>query len=176
MSTIQTNLVQTTSGKTILQSTGSVIQVVQAVKTSTFSSSSTTPVDVGLSCSITPGSSSNKILVLWCLNVEGYGHWDYFLQRNGSNILIGDAFGTQIRSTIHKYATSTYQTTYDIHMCGGQYLDSPATTSTLTYKWQSSCTYSASYFHALNGVLYHNQDATYNGRTPSILTLMEICG
>lgn len=176
MSVLKTNQIQTTGGKPLLNSTGSILQIVQSVFTGTFTSTSTTPVDCGVSCAITPSSASNKVLVLWTMNVEGYAHFDYWLQRNGSNILIGDASGSQTRSTIHKYTTSSYNTTYDIYMSGGQYLDSPATTASVTYKWQSANPYSSSYFHALNGVMYHNQDASYNGRVPSVLTLMEVSG
>ena len=44
---------------------GKVLQVVQAVKTDTFSTASATMVEVtGFSASITPSSTSNKILVL----------------------------------------------------------------------------------------------------------------
>ena len=44
---------------------GKVLQVVQTVKSDTFSTSSTTFTDVtGLSVSITPSSTSNKILIL----------------------------------------------------------------------------------------------------------------
>ena len=43
---------------------GNIIQVVQAVKTDTFTTSSTSFVDItGLSVTITPSSSSSKILV-----------------------------------------------------------------------------------------------------------------
>jgi hypothetical protein len=49
---------------------GKVLQVVQTVKSDTFSSSSATFVDItGLSASITPSSASNKILVMVSLNI-----------------------------------------------------------------------------------------------------------
>jgi hypothetical protein len=41
MSTIKTNAIQTVAGKPILNSTGSILQVVQTVKTDTFSTTST---------------------------------------------------------------------------------------------------------------------------------------
>ena len=51
---------------------GKVLQVVQVVKSDTFSSSSATLVDItGLSASITPSSSSNKILVMVSLSIGG---------------------------------------------------------------------------------------------------------
>ena len=42
---------------------GGIIQMVQTIKTDTFATTSTSFVDVGLSASITPTSSSNKVLV-----------------------------------------------------------------------------------------------------------------
>ena len=46
-------------------SSGSIIQVVSTTKTDTFSTSSSSFTDItGLSVSITPASSSNKILIL----------------------------------------------------------------------------------------------------------------
>jgi len=174
MSILRVNQIKTVAGNTILNDTGNILQVQQTVKTDAFSSSSIFPVDCGLSCSITPTHETSKILVLWCLNTEGYGHYNFWLQRGGVEIIEGVQYSTQTSSTIHKYATTSNNVTYDIFMNGGQYLDFPATTSPITYKWQSANPYSGSYFHALNGVLYHNQDATYNARTPSILTLMEI--
>ena len=50
---------------TLYGSKQNIIQVIQTVKTDTFSTTSTSYVDVtGLSVSITPSSSSNKILVI----------------------------------------------------------------------------------------------------------------
>ena len=45
--------------------TGKVLQVVQGIKTDTFTTTATGATDVGLSASITPASTSSKILVQW---------------------------------------------------------------------------------------------------------------
>ena len=64
MSTIKTNQIQTTAGKPILNSTGSILQVVTTNFTSTASSTSGTPADVsGFAATITPSSNSNRVLV-----------------------------------------------------------------------------------------------------------------
>ena len=44
--------------------TGKILQVVQDTLTSQFSTSSSTYADTGLTASITPSSTSNKILIL----------------------------------------------------------------------------------------------------------------
>ncbi len=48
---------------------GKILQVVQTYYTTIFSSTSTSYVDVGLSATITPSSTSNKILILTQLSV-----------------------------------------------------------------------------------------------------------
>ena len=70
----------TTADGTVLTTTnpksGNIIQVVQSFKGDTFTTTSSTFVDVtGLSVSITPSSSSNKILV--SVNICGQGRNDY---------------------------------------------------------------------------------------------------
>ena len=51
---------------------GKVLQVVSAAKTDTFSSSSTSLVDItGLSVAITPSSTSNKVLIIVNCAVTG---------------------------------------------------------------------------------------------------------
>ena len=65
MSTIKTNAIQTVAGKPILNSTGSILQVVSTPFTTTFATSSTTPVEVtGFNATIVPSSTSSKILVM----------------------------------------------------------------------------------------------------------------
>ena len=50
---------------TFPNNTGNILQVKQVIKTDSFSTTSTSPVDVtGLSVSITPSASSNKVLVM----------------------------------------------------------------------------------------------------------------
>jgi hypothetical protein len=80
---------------------GKVLQVVQTVKSDTFSSSSATFVDItGLSASITPSSASNKILVMVSLNI---GSNDSGLRlmtklfRDSTAVFIGDTAGSRER-------------------------------------------------------------------------------
>jgi hypothetical protein len=110
--------------------TGSVIQTVNAAYSTQTSTSSSSYTDTGLTASITPTSSSSKILVI--VSVNG-------VYKNGSNASIGlnvmrDATQiTQIAINGLSYTgdTSASQTSGSIN-----YLDSPATTSATTYKVQ----------------------------------------
>jgi len=84
-----------------LERAGNVLQVVQTVKTDTFSTTAlgSSPADVtGMSVSITPSSSSNKILVM----VNGMGGYNNYqvmvrLVRDSTPISIGDANGSRPR-------------------------------------------------------------------------------
>ena len=67
MSTLKTNAIQSTGGKPLLHSTGSILQVVSTYKGDHFQTNSTSWTDItGMSCSITPSNSGNKILVWAC--------------------------------------------------------------------------------------------------------------
>ena len=131
-----TGTITNSSGRPILNQSGSILQVVSTTKTDTFSTTSDSMTNVtGLSASITPSSTSSKILV--CYSVHMGQSAQYYLSaaditRSGSQIAIGDAdgsrgrftFGTQDGGNIHG---STY-------CYSGQYLDSPSSTSSLTYQ------------------------------------------
>ena len=173
MSLLKVNDIQTTSG---LPNRGKILQVVQTVKTDTFTTSSTTPVDItGFSVSITPSSSSSKILVSWLINNSGYAHQDFYLMRGSTKLFYGDLYGSQTQSTHHMYATSTGNMWYSVYALSGQYLDSPATTSTTTYKFQVAVPYNNTYYTGINYVA-PNENASYNSRTASSITVMEISG
>jgi hypothetical protein len=154
---------------------GSVLQVVSATKTDTASSSSSTFADItGLSVNITPSSASNKILVISYINVA----YDYLLAKVGVRIMrdstalaIGDTAGLRIRTSGFLYIDSLNYSPFTISV---NYLDSPSSTSSLTYKWQFSNLDNA-------GTVYVNRseddtNSTTLGRTASGITVMEIAG
>lgn len=117
---------------------GAVLQVVQTVKTDTFTTTNTTFTDVtGLSVSITPSSASNKILVI-CYAVLSNQNTsaNYYsfarLMRGSTAIMVGDAAGSRLQAS---YANASPNNTVS-QAAGVSYLDSPATTSSVTYKLQ----------------------------------------
>jgi len=77
------------------KSAGTVLQVLQTVKTDTFTTTSTTYTDVtGISVSITPTSATSKILVFANLNASVTATDNYFafqLVRGSTAIFNGDA-------------------------------------------------------------------------------------
>ena len=124
---------------------GSVLQVVSATKTDTFTSTSATYVDVtGLSVSITPRSASNKILVSYSLQfsgvVDSYGAAT--VVRNSTIVSEGTgATGNRTNITTALATGSSGNWEYKLQTSQFQVLDSPATTSATTYKVQIKATY-----------------------------------
>lgn len=153
---------------------GGVLQVVQAVKTDTFSTTSNTPVDVtGLSASITPSSASSKILVLVDCSFAGGASAAAvaFLAKNGSVIYGGDASTGRVNGLAWGYNASDY----DLQRSGGTYLDAPNTTSPITYNVKLSSTTAGTAAYVNRSVA--DRSSTYfDVRTASSITLMEIAG
>jgi hypothetical protein len=158
------------SGRVVVGQAGSIIQVVQTVKSDTFSVTSTTFTDVtGLSVSITPSSATNKILVFVDCSLAGNSTnaASARLVRNSTTIYVGDAASLRPLGLMQSYVNSDYYTT----RTGGIYLDSPATTSSTTYKIQIASTGSTAYINRTAG----DRDATtYDYRTASSITVMEV--
>lgn len=117
---------------------GKVLQVVSTTKTDTFTTTSSSYVDVtGYSVSITPSSTSSKILVIYDININAdpsthLGRAQ--LVRGSTALKIGDASGSgHPQVTIQKEAQNFYN---DLAGQAGSFLDSPSSTSSLTYKIQ----------------------------------------
>mgnify|MGYP003132149207 CR=1 FL=1 len=160
-------------------SAGKVGQVVSASKqtVASFSSSSTnTFVDLaGLTLNITPSATSSKILILStaCIAESTSATIHVRLLRDSTVINGGDPQSSQLdsmNSVRYQSATPYGQALYDVSQ---NFLDSPNTTSQITYKLQG--TLGSSY----SGTYYLNRsdsdsDADFGARTPSNLTAMEI--
>ena len=158
---------------------GGIIQVVQTVKTdaSSFSSNNTnTFVDwTGLSLSITPTSTSSKVLVSFTVSIgpaEG-GTVHVNLVRNSTNIVVGDSGGgSRLSSTIlHRPESSPYS--LNIEPLSYTYLDSPNTTSATTYKLQGTLGSAYNYTYYINRSR-SDTDNSYGGRVTSTITAMEV--
>ena len=149
------------------------VQVKQTVKTDTFTMSSTTFADItGLSVSITPTSSANKILVIAHVNNVGTTSTSSSgirLMRDSTAISVGDAAGSRLQvSGGSNYGNFGVTITPDSIF----FLDSPATTSSVTYKVQIQA-YSSTAYVNRSGV--DTSDPAYY-RTVSSITVMEISG
>ena len=108
---------------------GGIIQVVQNVQgIGQVNSSGTSEYDIGLNCTITPQRSDSKILINanWPAIQEGGFTIDYYLNRG----------------TTHIHMTQVYQGTgsWTVAYPNMVYLDSPSTTSAVTYKISAKVT------------------------------------
>jgi hypothetical protein len=118
---------------------GKVLQVVSTTLTTHFSGASATFADVtGLSLSITPSSASNKILILCdqkCQADGGYAKTR--IMRDSTAIYVGTAPSSRIPSNWGTFAQGDPHYTV-LMVTGGTstFLDSPNTTSSITYKLQ----------------------------------------
>ena len=112
---------------------GKVLQVVQTVKTNAETSSSGSYVDSGLSVTITPSSTSSKVLITVSIQIgcnTGSANVDLRLRN--------DTAGTNLSSD-PRYTDrwpSDGQSAYYCHNLHFEHLDSPSTTSATTYKVQ----------------------------------------
>jgi hypothetical protein len=156
---------------TVQASAGSVLQVVQAVKTDTFSSTTGSFVDItGVSVSITPKFSTSKILVLSTVGIGGNAPDQVTLRlvRNSTAIFVGDTAGSR---SLGYYGIDTFILgTTAVLPQSIAYLDSPATTSATTYKIQGKTGTNVWYVNRSAG----DEDASYRTRTASSIIVMEI--
>jgi hypothetical protein len=153
--------------------TGSVLQVVQTVKTDKFTTTSSSAVDItGLSVTITPTSTSSKILILTNIN---YGADDnlygaFFVLRNSTNVVVGTyPSGNQTAAT---FGVGPTKDNYKIGSASHIYLDSPNTTSSITYKVQASSEFGSIQL-SINAP-FQTTDASYIIGGTSTITVMEI--
>jgi hypothetical protein len=140
----------------------SVIQVVNAIYSTQVSTSSLTFQDTGLSATITPSSSSSRILIIWAINgvysANGSGV-ETNLVKTATQLIYTENIAAREGSGSADAGSGT---------SGGTYVDSPATTSATTYKCQ---------FRSRNGSQSVSVQFTGSGgASTSMMTLMEIAG
>jgi hypothetical protein len=161
--------------------TGSVIQIVQTVSNTQVGYTGTSFQTVSsLSTSITPSSTSSKILVMitssWGIQDNSYAFMK--LQRGGSDITgaKGSATGTQV-AVSQELLLALNGTTVQQHVYTSTYiyLDSPASSTSTTYSIVVNAQQVNSQTIYLNRG-YSITGDTNNAATISTMTLMEIAG
>ena len=155
---------------------GGIVQVQSATKTDAWnmpSNDTNFPTVTGLSVTITPKFSTSKILVMYDMNWSSInGHCSCRLMRDSTPIKVGDASGNKTQVTGQIHYTSSNQ--YDLENVSGTHMDSPSTTSAVTYSMQVGTPYSSSYEVYVN---YHAEDGAnlaWSGRGASSITVMEV--
>ena len=150
---------------------GRVLQVVSTTKTDVFATTSTTNVDIsGLSVAITPAATTSKIIVILSTNarVSTPAVISVVLLRNSTEIGGGLAAGS--RPSAFRGAFLSPGDTGGVF--SGEHLDSPSTTSEITYKVQTKTN---------TGTISVNQsgadaDNSIHPRLSSTITVMEVAG
>jgi hypothetical protein len=145
---------------------GKVLQVVQTVKTDTFTTTSGSLVDVtGLSLSITPSSTSSKIMIVSSFigsNSTDSGD-EFQLVRDTTNIGVSTGGSSTNQTAILGSGAST-AISYTVSI---MFLDNPSTTSTTTYKVQA---------RRLSGTLCVGRNSSGTRGAISTITAYEIAG
>ena len=154
---------------------GKILQVKQFAKSDAVSAQpGTSFADIsGFTTTITPSSSTSKILVMVMINAAGNDTTALRLLRGSSSILQGDTVTNKISVAAGIYSgnSSTGTNYYGGEMNTLVKLDEPGVDTELTYKMQ---------WRASNGsnTLYLNRNTSdvsqYAFRTVSTITLMEV--
>ena len=147
----------TFNNSTVQASAGQVLQVVQGSYATQVGPITTTYTDSGLSASITPKFATSKILVMvnQSMYVSGGGldsAGKFRILRGATEVFAAGEYSLYVYNPTSGTDLVVYQSV--------NYLDSPATTSSTTYKTQGVGTYGAGLY--------------MNASTASIITLMEI--
>jgi hypothetical protein len=159
---------------------GTILQVVSATKTDTFSTTSTSYGDItGLTVTITPKSSTSRILLMADVKVspQDIQNNSIYLRFDGGNstTYIGESAGSRVQSASAAFGNSaTFELSENSNQVGINYVDSPATTSAVTYAVQIRQ-------GGVAGIIYVNRagidtDSAARGRTASSLIAMEVAG
>ena len=197
VSTLKTNTIQAATGTTlnvasghVLQATGHILQVKQAIFRGNYTFNDASYQDIiDLTLSITPSSTSNKILAkcVLCASANANQRFGVRIVRDGSMILppidYNGQGGSSSAGAQNGVALGNRTLAHVFGDGGGsniptmpstiELLDTPSSTSSLTYKVQAFC--EASSYLYINNVQTWSDDATKFGAV-STLTLMEIAG
>jgi len=172
MSELRSNRITDVAGTASPNIPGAVLQVVQGGRTSRVTVSSNTFADVGVSATITPKSSSSKILIMLTgvmSNSAAGNQTALKLFRNSTEIGSGTgASGSGSGKNIFMSMLQEANSSYHFDGFGQNFLDEPSTTSEITYKIQMAS------FNA-TGSLGGRADSD-DVAIPTRLILMEIGG
>jgi hypothetical protein len=178
------SVINSATGKlnTSIVNAGGVLQVVSTAKTDTFVTSATVTdtAVTGLTVSITPTSATSTILVICHLGIAaenaqgGATKLTRTIGGSTTQISLANAAGSRSRGS---FAGSAYRgagTNYLLIMLNQtlSHLDSPATTSTITYGVQVSSLTTGTYINRTGS----DSDNVDMYRGVSYITVMEIAG
>ena len=161
---------------------GGIIQVVSTFKSDTFSATINSMNETnitGLSATITPQSTSSKILIVvdigGCATPDTGQRYGFGLKRGGTVIGVATSPGNR---TAAMFSTTNFEGNSNA-MEGGasfHFLDSPSTTSATTYKVQLKTEASGNTGNVFVNRSGEDADNVQNARSVSSITVMEVSG
>jgi len=169
MSTLKVNNIQNLSNVNIR---GRILQVVQSSRQDVLLLSSSTFIDF-LTVNITPASSSSQFLLIAQIGGSSANTgFSCIFTRNGTRLtsaegLVSGSTTPSLMYQLYNYGSGSGAGI----MSNPTFLDSPATSSTVTYKVQvKEVSGGTSYL----GSAYYGYNAYYENRCANILTVMEV--
>jgi hypothetical protein len=161
---------------------GKILQVVSTTKTDTFSTSSSSFVTVtGLTATITPSSTSSKILIHANVNysfLPSVNFTGVFIRLAGGNAgnYVGDANGSRTQAISGSFQADVGSTSFTYSgrqistTATGVFLDSPNTASAVTYEVQLRTGSGTGYVNRSGD----DSNISDRGVYPSSITVMEV--
>ena len=158
--------------------TGKILQIQSTVLTGVVSTTSSSYTDIsGFSVNITPSATSSKILVQAAMRVSGIDE-EAYLQMirsvGGTDTAIGNGTGGNHASFTQLVCWSAGNGYYDYHDVPFLILDSPNTTSAITYKLQWGRQQSSTLYIGRTG--YSTTASSYSGSSSNTIMVMEVAG
>ena len=148
---------------------GATLQVVHTKKTDSFTTTSQTYVDL-MTATITPSSSSNKVLIRYGINGGTNGdinHVYVSIFRDSTDIGQADAASNRSR------ASNVINTALQQHQFfGNEVLDTPSSTSAIVYRIKIRTSNTNGLF--VNRSARDNDAVEFDGRSTSFVTLIEV--
>ena len=173
MSTLKTNAIQTTSGKPILNSTGSVINVYHSYDTSQAYYAQNADVNLtGLSITLTPTSANSKFILQAVISITTNYVIGFGFKRSGTRIGKATAnievnMGTNLTNIWH-IAPPALNSIFEQPIID---VDTPNTTSPITYY----PFFTNNWGNIAHGAYYNQREATDMGSSSSF-TIFEVVG
>lgn len=165
---------------------GKILQVKQAVKTDTSSTTNFGWVTIPgtdetgsgslFEVNITPTATTSKILVTWGIHLSvssSIYSGGLKLRRDSTDLFIGDTSSNRTRATNWVVGWNSHANRHPWFL-GGTFLDSPNTTSQVTYHIQYTSGYDSSYTVYINRPHSLWSDSQSVGMTPSSITCQEV--
>ena len=153
---------------------GGIVQVKHTTKTNTFTHSASSSFGdiTGLSVDITPTSNTSKIFIMVCVQYSSGGSGgsrvQFRLMRGSTAIAIGDTAGSRLRVS---GGSETSGGGGNMKSATINFVDSPSTTSSTTYKVQAVAPDGNGF--QLNKTVSDSDSSSYH-RTASHITAMEV--